>query len=177
MFASPCSESLAVALHDDVLFSQPSSSTASPAEELRRLLSPALHSATSMASLHSAILQSLLRQTAKKLDCDILLTGESATRLATKCISGMACGRGFSLGEEMTSEWHVEVSPGQLLLISRPMSLLLSKELAFYLRIKSLDRKLVVSGAETMVEPRQAGIEALAQGQCFMLMRSPSRTS
>lgn len=77
-----------------------------------------------------------------------------------KTIAGMSDGRGFSLGEEVGSEWDL-VEEG--LLVSRPLSAILLKELVYYGRMRGL-QSLTMARPETGVEPKKAGIEALTEG-------------
>lgn len=42
----------------------------------------------------------------------MLVTGETATRVAVKVLSGMAEGRGFNMGEEVGMEWENEEVDG-----------------------------------------------------------------
>jgi cytoplasmic tRNA 2-thiolation protein 2 len=140
------------------LLSTASISAPTPLESLQTLLSPTTHSPTSLRSLHTSLLHSLLRQTARTHDCDILLMGETATRVAIKTISGMAEGRGWSMGEEVGSEWDAEG-----VMVVRPMSLMLAKEVEFWNRLKGL-QSLVVVNPGTTVEAKKAGIEALTEG-------------
>ncbi|KAK4056481.1 Cytoplasmic tRNA 2-thiolation protein 2 [Microbotryomycetes sp. JL221] len=154
------------------------SKCSTPLDQLRSFLSRDVHTTTSLTSLHSALLHTLLRRKALELGCEILMTGETATRLATKCLSGMALGRGYSVGEEMTSDWDYVFSTRvesqeqeQHLLVSRPMSQLLSKEVSYYLHLKGRGHpcgdsdNLLVQSPATKVSPKEAGIEALVQGQ------------
>lgn len=75
----------------------------SPLERLRAF--SAMQSSTSRASVHSALLQHAFSAVARERKHDVVLTGESATRIAIKALSGLSLGRGWSLGEETTGSW------------------------------------------------------------------------
>ncbi|ORY76238.1 hypothetical protein BCR35DRAFT_353399 [Leucosporidium creatinivorum] len=142
-----------------------STSTSTPLDPLTSLLSflsPSTHSPTSLASLHSSLLHSLLRREALSSGCEILLTGETANRVAIQTIAGMAEGRGFSMGEEVGCEWEASEEEGGGLLVARPLSSILLKEVTYYARIRELE-SLTMRRPETGVEPKKAGIEALVQ--------------
>ncbi|KAM0789665.1 hypothetical protein ACM66B_006529 [Microbotryomycetes sp. NB124-2] len=151
-------------LGDATLPMVPTTSTASPRDQLRALLATDVHSATSLETLHAALLQTLLRRFAAKLECDILFTGETATRLAVKCVSGIAQGRGFAISEEMAVSWDAQDVVDRPVMVSRPMSMLLSKEVAFYLRFKGLSNGAFVERPTTRLPLKQAGIESLVEG-------------
>jgi hypothetical protein len=77
----------------------------------------------------------------------------------------MAEGRGFSMGEEVGCEWEAS-EEGLGLLVARPLSSILLKEVLYYARIRELEI-LTMRRPETGVEPKNAGIEALVQGESF----------
>lgn len=62
------------------------------------------------------------------------------------------------MGEEVGSEWDAEG-----VMVVRPMSLMLAKEVEFWNRLKGL-QSLVVVNPGTTVEAKKAGIEALTEG-------------
>ena len=138
-----------------------STSSATPLDQLRALLSPSRHSTTSLAALRSSLLHALMRREAVNAGCEVLLTGETATRVAIKTIAGMSEGRGFSMGEEVGSEWDLAE---ERLLVCRPLSSVLLKELVYYCRMREL-RWLTMQRPETGVEAKKAGIEALTEGE------------
>lgn len=51
----------------------------------------------------------LLRRTAASRGHEILLTGETATRVAIKVLAGMAEGRGWNMGEEVGAQWETQI--------------------------------------------------------------------
>lgn len=110
------------------------------------------------------------------------MTGETATRVAVKVLSGMAEGRGFNMGEEVGMEWECEEIDGicessfrsstitdidtakrTALMQIRPLSLLLTKEIAFYSRLRNLE-SLTIINPTTRIPAKKAGIEALTEG-------------
>ncbi|BGP20259.1 Cytoplasmic tRNA 2-thiolation protein 2 [Rhodosporidiobolus nylandii] len=111
--------------------SSPSSPSATPQEQLRSLLAPL--SPTARSTLHRSLLSTLLRSHAREVGAEILLLGDSATRVAVNTLSGMAQGRGFSAGEEVAG-FYVDRSGGEPLLVVRPLALSLAKEIAYYAR-------------------------------------------
>lgn len=90
------------------------------------------------------------------------MTGENAGRVAVKTLAGMAEGRGWSLGEEVGVSWEVE---GELL-VARPVSGILGKEVEYYARVKEL-RWVEMESPRTAMEgeARRKGIEALTEGE------------
>lgn len=157
------STSLSTSLSSPSLPSTSSGSpTATPLESLNALLSPITHSPTSLTALHAALLQSLLRKEATASGCEILLTGENAGRVAVKTLAGMAEGRGWSLGEEVGVSWEVEGG----LLVARPVSGMLGKEVEYYAGVKGL-RWVEMESPRTAMEgeARRKGIEALTEGE------------
>ncbi|KAK4703805.1 cytoplasmic tRNA 2-thiolation protein 2, partial [Phenoliferia sp. Uapishka_3] len=111
-------------------------------------------SPTSLASLRSSLVQSLLRRTAVARNHEILLTGETATRVAIKVIAGMAEGRGFALGEEVGAEFEAE--EGKVTVV-RPFSLALQMEVNLFLELAELKGKGWEDGSAGKEEARQAG--------------------
>lgn len=135
---------------------------------------------TSLASLRSSLVQSLLRRTAVARQHEILLTGETATRVAIKTISGMAEGRGWALGEEVGVEYEAE--EGQMMVV-RPLSFSLQMEVEFYLEQMNLGAVAWIDGsAEKAVERdagdkdvKKKGIERLTEGAASTTRRSSRR--
>ncbi|GAA5973927.1 hypothetical protein JCM11641_001223 [Rhodosporidiobolus odoratus] len=124
-----------------------SSSSTSPtlnATKLRSLLSPIYSplSPTSRTSLQHSLLHTLIRTHARSSACnaEILLVGDSATRIAIKMLSAMSEGRGFSGGEEVAAHYvdrsglveEREREGEKPLLVVRPLALSLKKEIEFF---------------------------------------------
>ncbi|KAK4051661.1 Cytoplasmic tRNA 2-thiolation protein 2 [Microbotryomycetes sp. JL201] len=141
----------------------PSTSQASAQDRLLSFLATEMHSATSISTLHAALVHTLLRYHAKRLGCEILFTGETATRLAVKCVSGIAQGRGYAIGEEIAASWNSGDGLDGYIMISRPMSALLSKEVAYYLRFKNISNGSSVEGRAARLPAKSAGVEALVE--------------
>ncbi|KAM0749681.1 hypothetical protein T439DRAFT_381255, partial [Meredithblackwellia eburnea MCA 4105] len=143
---SPLSTSLTSPNLDSIQALEPSNSN------LPTLLAPL--STTSSASLRASLVQSLLRRTAVDRGHEILLTGESATRVAVKTLAGMSEGRGWSLGEEVGAEWDAE--DGRLLVV-RPLSSCLQNEVQLFLETVGLKDVSWGNKMETWELDRQAG--------------------
>ena len=139
------------------LLSRPSTSSSTPISSLSSLLAP--HSTTSRTALHSSLLHSLLRRTACSRSHELLVTGETATRIAIKTLAGMAEGRGWGMGEEVGASWE----EGGLRIV-RPLGLCLAKEVVYFGRAKGVEGRVEVRPG-TAVEPRKAGIEKLTEGE------------
>lgn len=145
---STSSSHLSTSLLSSSLPSTSSTSSLSPRDQLLSLLFPPVPlSPTSFSTLHSTLLNSLLLHTARQENCEVLLTGESSTRLGIKTISSMSQGRGYSLGEEISIDYvHRGEGEGEeQLLVCRPMGQILSKEIAYYTRTEGLESLVVVN--------------------------------
>ncbi|GAA5902281.1 hypothetical protein JCM5296_003971 [Sporobolomyces johnsonii] len=178
VFAPSSSPVLATSLLSSSLPSSPlpSSSSLSPLSQLHSLLSPTpALSPTSSTALRTALLSSLLRQTARQRGAEILLLGDSGTRIGIKILAGMAEGRGFSAGEEVASE-YVDRSEGDEwpLLVVRPLALSLAKEVVYYGETEGLETLTVVNeetsvagmggaGSEGKKDVKKMGIGALVE--------------
>ncbi|GAA6037453.1 hypothetical protein JCM8097_008194 [Rhodosporidiobolus ruineniae] len=129
-----------------------SSSTSNPLTALTAHLIPTARSSL----LHSLLLPLLLRH-ARNTGAEVLLLGDSATRVAVNTLRGMSEGRGWSAGEEAAG-WFVDrsapSSPAKegeedddAVLVVRPLALAFRKEVQFFnrtvrpdgRRLKSLD--------------------------------------
>ncbi|GAA5926637.1 hypothetical protein JCM1841_003189 [Sporobolomyces salmonicolor] len=153
-----------------------SSSSLSALSQLHSLFTrnPAL-SSTSSTALRTALLSSLLRRTARQRGAEVLLLGDSGTRIGIKILAGMAQGRGFSAGEEVASE-YVDRSEGAgcEVLVVRPLALSLAKEVVYYGKTKGLETVTVLNeetsvagmnrlGGEGRKDVKKRGIEALVE--------------
>ncbi|KAL8280549.1 hypothetical protein RQP46_007197 [Phenoliferia psychrophenolica] len=130
-----------------------SSAITSPSSSSLTILLGSL-SPTSLASMRSSLVQSLLRRTAVARGHEVLLTGETATRVAIKTIAGMAEGRGWALGEEVGIAYEAE--EGKLMVV-RPLSLSLVREVELFLDETNLKGVGWVDGSAAKVEEREAG--------------------
>ncbi|KAJ2725079.1 Cytoplasmic tRNA 2-thiolation protein 2 [Coemansia sp. Benny D115] len=100
-----------------------------PRERLRRLFD-GLASATDREAMLDAVKTELLVRLAQRANCQVLLLGDSATRLATKVVSLTCRGRGLSLPLETAAEstWFDGV------VVMRPMRDFTAKEVGFFNR-------------------------------------------
>jgi hypothetical protein len=148
-----------------------------PLDRMLAMFSPQLHTPTSLAALHTAVLHSLLRRTAVDLGAEILLLGSSATRLAVRTLSSMAEGGGYSMGEDVGVEYTLNLPQrhagaveqggkigSKSLLVTRPLGRVLYKELAYFARSRGLEC-LTMERPSTGVDPKAAGISALVEGE------------
>ncbi|GAA6059547.1 hypothetical protein JCM10212_000603, partial [Sporobolomyces blumeae] len=93
----------------DQLLSLLSPSSSSSSSSSSRPSSISL-SATTSSTLHSTLVHSLLLSTAESLGAEVLLVGDSLTRVGVKVIQTMSQGMGASMGEIVASE-HVHRFP------------------------------------------------------------------
>ncbi|GAA6005849.1 Ncs2p [Rhodotorula paludigena] len=104
-----------------------------PTEQLHALLAPL--SPTSRAALHSSLLHMLLLSHARARGAQVLLTGETSTRIAVRMLAAMSEGRGFAAGEAVAAEY---VSRNSLafeaaeVLVVRSLALSSQKEVEYY---------------------------------------------
>lgn len=144
------------------LHSIPLSSLLSPPSSLSSLFS--CLPPTSSTSLHHSLLHSLLRLTAAERGHSILLSGETATRIAVRTLSGVAEGRGWGLGEEVAGEWGRETNiPDEDLRIVRPLGGVGLTELNEWGKLKGWEPevKFPVSEQATL---KERGMEQLCEG-------------
>ncbi|SCV74497.1 BQ2448_8138 [Microbotryum intermedium] len=143
---------IAVPLSD--IFKEPTDPASQTPLERRRKLIQLLHSTpsatshkakpdhTSLETLQHFLLLTLLRRLAQQEGCEVLVTGESSDRVAELTIEGMALGRGYTIGEEVGVEWEVgtehEGGDQEFLLVARPVSGLLRREMDEFVRVKGL---------------------------------------
>lgn len=159
-----------------------STSSASPRDQLLSLLSPSLVSPSSRDSLHSSLLSTLLRSHARRSGAETLLLGDSATRVAIRTLANMSSGRGFSAGEEVAAH-YVDRAGGDAapLLVVRPFSLALAKEIVYFSRATREGglESLMMRNPETSVggegekaapvDVKKRGLGALCEGSSSSL--------
>ncbi|KAJ2812937.1 Cytoplasmic tRNA 2-thiolation protein 2, partial [Coemansia sp. 'formosensis'] len=98
-------------------------------EQLRALFS-GLGSATDREDMLDIIKSILLARLARQAQCELLLLGDSGTRIASKLVSLTSRGRGFSLPLEVGAEAPFMGSND--LMAYRPMRDFIMKEIAFF---------------------------------------------
>lgn len=144
-------------------------SSASSFDSLQQFLSPALHSPTSLSSLLHSLRRRLILAYAKEHLFELILTGESATRIAVQTIAGMAEGRGWSLGEETGNEWEVDVGvEDERVRVVRPLGLMLQSELEWFARLRGLqwiEEEKRVGGEGREESKKGMSIDALTRGK------------
>ncbi|KAJ2338897.1 Cytoplasmic tRNA 2-thiolation protein 2 [Coemansia sp. RSA 2673] len=101
-----------------------------PAREQLRALFAGLGSATDREDMLDIIKSFLLARLARQAQCELLLLGDSGTRIASKLVSLTSRGRGFSLPLEVGAETPFLGSND--VVAYRPMRDLIMKEIAFF---------------------------------------------
>ncbi|KAJ2861223.1 Cytoplasmic tRNA 2-thiolation protein 2 [Coemansia aciculifera] len=103
-----------------------------PAREQLRALFAGLGSATDREDMLDIIKAFLLARLARQAQCELLLLGDSGTRIASKLVSLTSRGRGFSLPLEVGAETPFLGSSSSGVMAYRPMRDLIMKEIAFF---------------------------------------------
>ncbi|GJN94545.1 hypothetical protein Rhopal_007628-T1 [Rhodotorula paludigena] len=147
------------------------SATASPlttTEQLHALLAPL--SPTSRAALHSSLLHTLLLSHARTHGAQLLLTGETSTRIAVRMLSAMSEGRGFAAGEAVAAEYVSRAPPTAVdagtadVLVVRPLALSSKKEVEYYNAANAL-RSLEGQKGEERTVPLGSALETSAKSR------------
>ncbi|KAJ2317155.1 Cytoplasmic tRNA 2-thiolation protein 2 [Coemansia sp. RSA 2704] len=135
---------------------QPALASGSHADQLKALFA-GLESATDREDMLDIIKTALLLRLARESGCDVVLLGDSATRVAVKAMALTARGRGISLPLETSAEsqWFHD------LLLLRPMRDFTAKEVVYFnrwTRQRSAHVPTFTTGG-----PRRASIGRLAE--------------
>ncbi|KAJ2797597.1 Cytoplasmic tRNA 2-thiolation protein 2 [Coemansia guatemalensis] len=126
-------------------------------KEYLTALFASLGSATDREDMLDIIKAFLVRQLAREEGCEVVLMGDSGTRIATKTVALTSRGRGFSLPLEVAAEsrWFGDLS------VWRPMRDFSAKEIAFFNHWTG--QKSAAVPTFTTGGPRRASIDRLTE--------------
>ncbi|ORX97935.1 hypothetical protein K493DRAFT_406773 [Basidiobolus meristosporus CBS 931.73] len=125
-------------------------------EKIHALLS-GVTKTTAKEDLIAYLKNRLLLRIAQRENCSIILLGDSATRIAIKCIAYTSKGRGFSLPYDVATEIEAENGIGYL----RPLRDCLTKEIGIYNHLNKLETVFVPT--LTTGAPIKASIDRLTE--------------
>ncbi|KAJ2005898.1 Cytoplasmic tRNA 2-thiolation protein 2 [Coemansia thaxteri] len=145
---------------------------ATPGRERLRALFAGLGSATDREDMLDILKTFLLTRLARQAQCELLLMGDSGTRIAAKLVSLTSRGRGFSLPLEIGAESRLAGG----VTVYRPMRDYIMKEIAFF-NLWTKQRSVVVPTFTTGA-PTTASIDRLTEAFVVGLDRDfPSTVS